>query len=451
MLSGAVVAGDGGSSSIYYNPANISEAGKNSNLSLSAVMFSWRSYSLKNLLGAGTDPGTMNFVVQPRFVTYVYNPPKSKFTIGGTVFTRLHERTEINYTFQTMLDILKEQPGDEQYNAYYDFRNRYDDTWGGIAGAYEVSSRFHVGVSLFVSSVSMQYLQDIENSAVTVKDSTVYSAIYNKRILVNFSDFRMIIKAGMSYRTGRWRLGINFTSASFNLLSLDKKLLVSQGQANITYQGKHLPDFVLFLTQENNEVRSRTKLPFSIAGGLVYDFPGSDSHLYFSAEYFFRLKPYLTLEAFSHPETGEEKFFHQWMSFASGSKSFTNAALGYSWKNNRNVGFMLGFRTDFNYLKNYDLGIYNNYNRLPNIGANNYHITGGAEFSIKKQKIVSGLEFTFSTARHQKQLANFTDPVEYNPVDHVPLQGIRENTVTMHYFAINLYLSAELNFGGTQK
>ncbi len=448
MLSGAVVAGDGGSSSIYYNPANISEAGNNSNLSLSAVMFSWRIYSLQNLLGQGTDPGTMNFVVQPRFVTYIYNPPKHKITLGATVFTRFHERVEINYTEQKAIDILKEQPGNEQYNAYWDYRNRYDDTWVGIAAAYEVSPDLHIGVSAFVSSVAMQYLQDIENSAVTVRDSSIFSAIYNQRELVNFNDFRVIFKIGISYRTGNWRFGLNITTPSINALSMSKKLLHSQSQANITYQGKKLPDYVFFVSQKDQDVKSNSRLPLSIATGFVYDFPKANSHLYFSTEYFFRIKPYLKLEAFSDPSDQYEQFLHQWLSVASGSRGLLNAAIGYSWINNKSVGFMLGFRTDFNYLKNYDFGKYKDYQTLPNINANNYHVTGGAEFEIFGQKIVSGVDLTFSSAKNQRQIANFTDPVEYNAKDRIPLQGPLENTVNMHYFAINLYLSAILNFGG---
>ncbi len=451
MLSGAVVAGDGGSSSIYYNPANISEAGNNSNLSLSAVMFSWRSYSLKNLLGEGTDPGTMNFVVQPRFVTYIYKPPNGRFTVGATVFTRFHERTEINYTLQKEVDILKDQPGDEQYNAYFDFRNRYDDTWVGIASSYKLAENLHIGISAFVSSVSMQYLQEINNSAVTVKDSAIFSAVYGQQMMVNFNDFRMLFKIGASYRIKNWQFGINITTPSFNILALNKKLLHSQNQANITYQGRPLPDYVIFDAQEGSEVKSRSRLPLSIAAGLVYSFPHSKNRFYFSAEHFFRLKPYLTLEAYSNPKDEDEMFKHEWLSVASGSKNFTNIAVGFSWKNSKNVGFMMGFRTDFNYLKDYNLGPYEDYSRLPNINADNYHITGGAEFTIKKQKIVAGVEFTFSNSKNQKQIANFTDPLEYNAVDHIPLQGVLTNTVKMHYYSINLYLSAVLNFGGKNR
>lgn len=450
MLSGAVVAGDGGSCSIYYNPANISDIGDNSNLSLSAVMFTWRTYKLKNVLGNGISLRNSVLVSQPRFVTYVYNSPKSRFSIAGTIFTRIRERIKVNYDDRKYIDILKNHPGDEQYNAYFDYRNRYNDTWGGLAGAYKVSPGINVGVSAFVSAVSMEYLQDIENSAVAVGDSDIFSAIYNSRMVADFNDFRVIFKVGMTYRIAHWHFGLNITTPSFTVLSRNKKLLHSQSQANITYKGKSLPDRVVFLAEEGKNVISYAKLPLSVALGMVYDFPNSNSHFYLSVEYFSGIKPYLLLEAYPNPQTELEKFKHEWLSVASGSKRLTNVAVGFSWENTKNVGFRLGFRTDFNYLKNYDYGIYNGYNRLPNSNSDNYHFTAGAEYSILSQRIISGIEFTFGNSENQKQIANFSNPVEYNPVDKIPLQGPVQHNATMHYLSINLYLSAVLNFGGNK-
>ncbi len=450
MLSGAVVAGDGGSSSIYYNPANISQAGNNSNLSLSTAMFSWRSYKQDNMLGNGINPGSLAFVVQPRFVTYIYNPTKGKFIFGATVFTRIYERTEINYTLQKEIDILKSHPGDEQYNAYYDYRNRFDDTWVGIAGSYEISRNFHVGISTFVSSVTTQYLETIENSAISKVGTSIFSANYNSRVLNNYNDFRVIFKIGMTYRIKQWRIGINITTPSFTVLSMSKKLLRTKSQTNITYEGRPLPDYVIFLAKEGKDVLSRSRLPLSVAVGFVYDIPHSDSHIYFSMEHFFRLKPYLLLEAYSNPKTSIEEFDHRWLSVASGSKELINIAVGFSWKPAKKIGFMMGFRTDFNYLKDYNLGAYSSYNTLPNSNSDNYHITGGTEITILRQKIISGIEFSFSRSRNLKQTANFSDPVEYNPVDRIPLQGPLQNTVSFHYLSFSLYLSAVLNFGGNK-
>ncbi len=451
LLSGAVVAGGGGTSSIYYNPANISNVGINSNLSVSAVMFSWRYYKRDNFLGNGINLNNLEFFVQPRFITYVDRLPKSKFTLAGTVFTRIHERTEINYVGQQHIDILKSYPGDEQYNAYYNYRNRYNDTWVGLAASYTVSQKFYWGMSAFVSLVSRQYLQEIENSAVAMTDKDIFTAIYNSRVYVSYNNYRIIFKIGMAYKTNHWRFGINLSTPSFTVLSTDKKLLYTQNQDNITYQGKPLPDSTIFFSRQGNGVTSHVRLPFSVALGTVYLFPHSNSRLYFTIEHFFPLAPYLSLEAYPHPNSPGEWLIHRYLSVASGSKSLTNVAVGFRWKKNRNLGLMLGFRTDFNYLKNFNFGQYKGYKTLVNTLSDNYHFTGGAEFTVLGQKVISGVELTYSRSKNQKQVANFTNPVEYNAKDHIPLQGPLENKASIHYFAIKLYLSATLNFGGGKK
>ncbi len=111
---------------------------------------------------------------------------------------------------------------------------------------------------------------------------------------------------------------------------------------------------------------------------------------------------------------------------------------------------MLGFRTDFNYLNGLDFGDYKKYATLPNTGADIYHFTGGAEFTVLRQKVIAGLQFTYGKSANQKQVANFSNPVEYNAIDKIPLQGVLQHTVEMHYYSISLYLSAVLNFGGNK-
>jgi hypothetical protein len=58
LLSGAVVAGQGGIAAIFYNPATITEMTKN-NLSLSANLASAYFYNAKNALGTDFSPNRL--------------------------------------------------------------------------------------------------------------------------------------------------------------------------------------------------------------------------------------------------------------------------------------------------------------------------------------------------------------------------------------------------------
>jgi hypothetical protein len=45
-----------------------------------------------------------------------------------------------------------------------------------------------------------------------------------------------------------------------------------------------------------------------------------------------------------------------------------------------------------------------------------------------------------------EQIANFTNPVEYNPVDNRVLQGPIKDNMDIYYFGFNVYLGITLNF-----
>jgi len=72
LLSGAVVAGDGGNTSIYFNPSTISEIKNGGNLSFAASLFTWGVYYFKDALGTNIDMTNVSFNVQPQFLSYSY-------------------------------------------------------------------------------------------------------------------------------------------------------------------------------------------------------------------------------------------------------------------------------------------------------------------------------------------------------------------------------------------
>ena len=124
-----------------------------------------------------------------------------------------------------------------------------------------------------------------------------------------------------------------------------------------------------------------------------------------------------------------------------------NAALGYSWTLKKGLLLMGGFRTDFNYRKNLDYDQYTGYNKMQSLNVDRYNVTCGLSWNILGQDIITGLQYTFGHTSDQQQLANLSDPVEYNTVENTALQGIRTYDMKSWYNAISLYFGASFNFG----
>lgn len=456
MLGGAVVAGDGDNTAIYYNPATIAEMSKGSNFSIAANLFSWNFYTFRDALGDDIDLVSNNFLVQPQFISYTYSPQKIKgISFAFAALTRVKEKVEMGYVNATYKDVIKRYPGEEKYNTTYRYRNDYSDSWVGGAFAHQVTDKFSYGVSLFVSFSSLIYYNEYGATAYNPNDTSgvvqykLSEGSYTEE--ARFTDYRLVLKIGFAYKHKRWRFGLNFSMPNINVFSTGKSATRVAVQSNITYEGVFLSDYIIFDGQSKSELKTNYKLPFSVAGGFIYDIPNKGQRLYFTAEYFARIKGYKMVDAqintdITTPPVYEEMDNKDWLSFAYGAQPVINAAIGYSWTIKKDLVFLNAFRTDFSSVNDLDLGEYSTYNFIKTTNYNIYHYSAGLEFNIKSNRFIAGGDVSYGHKLDQKQFANFSDPVEYDPEDNRALQGPLKNTASLYYFGFSVYIGATLNF-----
>jgi len=459
LLGGAVVAGDGDNSSLYYNPATISQMGDGSNLSIAANLFTWNVYKLNNAVGNGLDLDNTNFSVQPQFFSYTYKPKNSKFSLAASVLTRLKERMEMSYANSTYKDVIKAFPGDEKYNTVFNYRNDYTDTWLGGGFAHDVSDNFSYGASLFVSASTLIYEFGYSASTYNVIDSSFINPDIGASIVsdgtyqesMRFTDYKLVLKIGLAYKIGNWRLGLNFTSPTWRLFSSGKKAIRIDTRSNIFVDGKKLPDYVIFDAQDENVIKTNYKLPYSIAFGFIWDRPERNQKFYFTTEYFGRLKVYKMVDApmnssISSPDVVEQLENKDWLSFVYGARPVLNLAIGYSWKIRKKLTFLNALRTDLSAINSKVVESFGSHTYMKASTFNIYHYSGGVEFSIKQSKIIAGGDIGFGYRKNEKQLANFSDPVEYDPIDKRSLQGPLTNAMNTYYFGFSIYIGVTFNF-----
>jgi len=464
LLSGAVVAGDAGNTSIYYNPATIAEIKNGSNLSFAASLFTWGVYYFKDALGNGIDLSTVSFNVQPQFMSFSYRPANSKFAFAVTAVTRMKEKFDISYYDSRRIDILKSIPGDENYNVTYKYFLDYIDNWFGFATAYDVNEHLKLGASLFLSASYLSYRTTISSIAFSPTDtiyinnkptpSPVSEGIYNEDI--KFTDYRLVLKFGASYIIEKWRFGLNITSGSLSMFSGGKEANRYRKVQNITNNetGEFTPGFVIINGQTRKNLKTQMKYPFAVSFGFIREMNRKSNRLYFTMEYFHGIKPYKLVSSPIKEDITSSIVYEQlenkdWLSVANVAKPVINFAIGYRWELSQNLMFLSGFRTDFNNINGADYKELDNYNKINTTDINIYHYTGGVQFYfLKKYLLVAGGELSFGYKSNQTQIANFADPVEYDPQNHYVLQGPIEDNMDVFYFGFNIYLSANFNFGG---
>lgn len=464
LLSGAVVAGDGGNTSIYFNPSTISEIENGSHLSFAASLFTWGVFYFKDALGDNIDITNVSFNVQPQFLSYSYRPKNSKCAFAFTVLTRTKGRFDINYYNSRELEVISSSPGLENYNVAFQYYLDYSDNWFGLAGSYDVSDKFKVGASLFFSASHLSYRTKTSALAFSPVDTVWIDGVPNPALVsegsytetFKFNNYRLIAKLGFSYVVEKWRFGLNFTTRSVSMFSAGKEAYRKQRMSNITnpVNNEFMPGYVIVNGQTNENLTARVKLPFSASFGLIYEVDGEANRLYFTMEYFSGIAPYKMVDVPIKDDITSSIVYDNlenkdWLSIVDVAKPVLNVAIGYRWKLDENLMFLSGFRTDFNNIKHADYKGYSTYNKVNTTDIDIYHYNGGVQFYfLKKYLLVAGGELSFGYDKDQRQMANFSNPVEYNPEDQSVLQGPLEDKMDIFYFGFNIYLSATFKFGG---
>ena len=463
LLSGAVVGGGAGPSAIYYNPSSISEITE-SKFSLHASLFSFHLYNMKNALGDGNDLSSVIGVVEPRFLSFMVQPKKyPEWSFEFAFLNNENYKVEFTTAIDKNMDIINYLPGEERYFALFDYKNDYRDDWFGAGSSWKINPNLYIGTSMFLSVRSLEYRYSIDIEAYPLDDSIYvddqlipfYSANYEESEYIKFSNYRLLWKFGMMYKKKNFSFGFSLTTPSINVYADGKKVSRKKKQSNIREpeSDEFLPNYILIDYEEKKRVEVNFKSPLSIAAGLTYYFPDKSKTLYSTVEFFSGIDPYRMIQAEENPYLAmgsiyENLPFDEWLTFVHGAKPLLNAAIGYSWSIKENLLLMTGFRTDFNYRKNIDYEPYVNEIKIKGIDLDVYHFTGGLILTVLGQDLITGLQYTVGRNRDQTQFANLSNPVEWDPIEKVALQGPRQNTMTILYNSISFYFGATFNFGG---
>jgi len=466
LLSGAVVGGGAGPAAIYYNPSSIGEITE-SKISVNASLFSFDSYNAQNALGDGIDIKSLNILIEPRFMSVMIKPEKHpEWSLEIAFLNNENYNVDITQSVDYNIDVLNNLPGEERYHALFQFSNKYRDDWLGFGGSWKLNPNFYIGASMFVSirQLEYRYLIDIEAfplDSVIIDDDFIpfYSAHYYEMEYVKYTDYRLLWKFGLLYTADRFSIGLNITTPSiggiysdYNLVSREQK----QSYISMPESGEPLPDYEIVDYREKKDVFVNSKSPLSIAAGFTYYFQEKSKTLYITVEYFAGLDPFRLVQAEESLDIAagspiEELPYNEWLTFVGGAKPVLNAAAGYRWKLKENLMILGGFRTDFNYRKDYNYDHMTDYNIIRGLDLDLYHLNGGFSWRILGQDLMIGFQYTLGRANNQKQYLNLSDPVEYNMTENVPLQGTRQNTMKGSYNSLSVYFGATFNIGGGNK
>ncbi len=465
LLSGAVVGGDAGNASIYYNPSGIVDLEEGNNISVAASIFTFNTYGLKNMMGDGKNIVSSNLYVQPQFFSYGVKSPFKKWSFELAVFNRLRENMTLNYAGSDDFVLNDLAQATNRINTVFSYHNYYSDTWVGIGGGYKYSDNLSLGISVNLSFLSFKYNNRLTSSVYPLyADTSLYdsnTALMAENELnesVVFTNIRIISKIGATYKKDKFSFGINISLPALKLFSVGER--VSKGLKEIYNQAidpeNNRLDYYIFDSQKGSEVQTKLKLPFSVAIGTTYQLL-NNAKLYFTAEYFDGKGAYKLVNAQIKTDITTDIIYEKlknkdWLSYQTSTRPVLNVALGYQWQIKPDVLFLMGFRTDLNSLRRSDVDADYLSASMYSTTTNLFHATGGVKFSLKKHLLIAGTQFSFGRQTNALQISNYKSSEDFIESNNImPLLGNREKLARINQFSISVFLGATLNFASKSK
>ncbi len=450
LLSGAVVAGEGGIAAIYYNPATISEMTRN-NLSLSANLFSVSFFKAGNALGTDFPADRTQLDVYPRIITLTINPKKKPdLTIEMAYFTKTDDYMQINQGTSLAGDIITANPGDEQYTAEYYLRSKFQDYYGGAGFGYKLSDALALGFSAMVTYKDDQFYNLVNTQAFTEAEPVEqYVSDASYHLKYNMYDVRLVTKLGFHLRKNLWTIGANISFPSVKIFG-DGTVVKQYSYTNIHKEPGNPEVSNAYYGGRQRHCTSHFKDPLSVAAGANYYTPSGNAVLLITAEYFFGIPAYDYIEAKPDPADNGYNYTpvaaDEWLTVNTRQKPVFNAGVAYKQQLTGDLMFSGGFRTDFNYLDQVEDRDIMVYNRKSFYAFHVYHINYGLGYRFSRGSITLGMQFSHGRANDQPQVVNLTEPVEYISDAQMPLTGVINNNVRIRYNDISVYFGFMFNF-----
>ncbi len=433
MLGGAVTAADNDNSAIYYNPGALGFI-KNSKISLSsdAYYFSW--LRIENGAGKDLDLHSRELNIFPQIIAFNKKVPKLPITVTVAAITKDASFVSTNYKHNKTIDIIKSNPGEEEYVGVVDYYNRLRDTWVGLGYGRKQGENFSIGASVFYSIRSMEYrYTEMADVYKVLADSPntelIGNVIFSEQMTLR--NIGIVILMGLSYQQERLKLGVNLTLPRINLGFFQLSSLTRTYMYNVPSEDSISTKLSLW----NEDVSSTFRTPLSIDLGLEYDVSSAIT-IYSKASWFAPVSKYslITSEKPENiPPGNVEAVSTAFSNIHLANKAVINIALALQTKVNKQLAVLSSIRTDFNYFDRKALGDLSA--SYPGITYwDIYHLAGGVVWTKQSFDLSLGASYSFGRDQSSPQIINLSSPSIEND-----LFGQRDNTARANYNKLSVY------------
>lgn len=389
LLGGAVIGSVSDLSATYYNPGAIALF-QNVKFILSARVYQFDNYTIKDGAAEGLDLGFSTLTPSPSFVAFDFDFNfLSNDKLALSILTRQSADFEFTTRLIDSLNVINSSPGKESFAGGFEASKKFNDVWGGATYSTKFGKMIGFGFTWYLAYISHRastetILQALQSNG----DIASFTDINNYR----FNNLRTLWKAGIGINLNPVTLGFTITTPSVNI--------AGTGSAG-THRFLTGVDSTIFESNFQDDVKSQYKNPLSIGFGGAYRLEKFIFH--FSGEWFNSIESYNVIDTEPYTAQGSGKTLETDLTHE--AKSITNFGFGIDYLLNDEVILSGGFITDLT------AKVSDTKTNLSQVSTwNNYHISAGSSFPIGKSEVTLGVTFTFGSAPFKNKIDITPDP-----------------------------------------
>ena len=397
LTGGAMIGGVRDNSAIFYNPGAVSFI-QFPSLSVTANLYKMDKIFIDDGAGDGINLNSAQISIFPQIISGMVQLKKlPRFKFVYSLLTRNFDNVLMN-TRYTDDDFTAQSPDVQAYVGSFNFANQLNEQWFGLGVGFRVNDRLGIGVSVFGSYRTQTNQMRDHLREISQIDSSFWVATITLEDAIKFRTVSGLIKAGLAYETGQWKIGLTVTTPSFRVYGrgdIEREMSIyalseNPQDTSISY----------IITDRQNDARAYYHHPWALGAGVEYASP--KTRIALSAEYYFKIKNYVLMAPASDPfvyppEIADSAFIRDitenFLRIQTESRPVCNIGIGLEQQLWERITLLAGFHTDFyNYKKSDNSDVL-----LVSSGVwDLYHISAGLSYTRSKQVITAGFSYAFS-------------------------------------------------------
>jgi hypothetical protein len=370
LLGGMVVGKVPDFSAAYYNPGRLAFTEQ------AAISLTARAYQLRTLnIDVAPQPyqgtgelGATNVTPTPSFAGGVLPIGDRRRVV--TAYSYLARQSDDVIVDGSQYGTATGQPtGTELY-----WNRQVTENWYGVSVGYRLGEKTGIGATLFGA-----YRSQSQRSQFTtqVDAAPPQAALHTEQY--EYTDWRLVLKVGISTDLDRWALGATVTAPGLHVLGSGSSFLAQVATASGTR----------FAWRSQDDVPVAFKSPLSIAAGVTRLF--SATRVYATAEWFSAIAPYAVLDANPVVPTDGRPPFEDDVTLE--QQSVLNWGLGIEHRVKARQAIYANFRVD-HAAQPRNTAVNSTYDRW-----GTYHAGGGYAFRLASWDLVAGLTYSWGGDR----------------------------------------------------